>query len=376
MARILVVDDIEDNVFLLKLILEKLGHAALPAYNGMDALAIARSESVDLVLLDVMMPVMNGLEVAAQLRKDETTKHIPIILLTAKKNDVNDGVEGLAAGANEYVTKPFHETELIARVNSMLRMKELYDEVAHAKAVMTEELIMAQAVQASLLPVKVPYADKIRFNARYLAAQSLGGDYYDILDFGGGKVGVVMADVSGHGPSAALIVSMVKAIISSETSEGASPAKIAERLNMSLVKMIPEERFVTIFLGILDVNTGKLDYVRGGHPHPFLLKKKDRTVTTLDASGDLIGMFDEIQMESREIVMEPGDRLVAYSDGLIEVHDESGKQYGQASLKEALEESFDLAGEEMANAVLDKSLNFSVSKTLDDDVALFILEML
>ncbi|MBI5816584.1 MAG: SpoIIE family protein phosphatase [Nitrospinae bacterium] len=376
MANILVVDDIEDNVFLLKLILEKLGHKVLPAYNGMDALKIADGGGVDLVLLDVMMPMMSGLEVASRLRAGEDTKHIPIILLTAKKNDVSDVVEGLAAGANEYVTKPFHETELVARVNSMLHMKDLYDEVAHAKALMTEELKMAQIVQASLLPTVVPYMDKIRFDARYQAAQSLGGDYYDIIDYGGGKAGVVIADVSGHGPSAALIVSMVKAILTSQVAGDATPRQIAERLNLSLVRMIPEERFVTLFLGLLDVNSGKLRFVRGGHPHPFLLRKKDRSVTPLKASGDIVGMFDDIQMDEEEITLEHGDRIVAYSDGLIEVHDNDGKQYGVTSLQAAIEESFDSKGEEMVSGLLDKSLNFAAGKGLDDDVALFILEML
>lgn len=374
MANILVVDDIEDNVFLLTLILEKLGHKTLPAYNGRDALAIASHERLDLVILDVMMPEMSGLEVATRLKASESTRHIPIILLTAKKGDVRDVVEGLAAGANEYVTKPFHEMELVARVKSMLRMKELYDEVASAKAIMMEELRMAQAVQESLLPTVIPYPEHIRFFAHYEAAASLGGDFYDVIDYGGGRVGLVMADVSGHGPSAALIVSMVKAILHSLMGPQITPSEVITRLNMSLVRMIPEERFVTIFFGVMDVNSGELTYVRAGHPHPLIMRKADGDVARLEGDGDIVGMFEDIGMEQATVRLERGDRLIAYSDGLVEITGEGGLQYGVANLVKSIEGGKDLPGDEFVNGIIKNVREFSRESALADDMALFLLE--
>lgn len=376
MANILVVDDIEDNVFLLTMILEKLGHRVLPAYNGQAGLDAARSERLDLVILDVMMPEMSGLEVAARLKTNEATRHIPIILLTAKKGDVKDIVEGLAAGANEYLTKPFHETELVARVNSMLRTKELFDEVASAKAIMMEELRMAQAVQESLLPTIIPYPEQIRFFAHYEAASSLGGDFYDILDYGSGRVGVVMADVSGHGPSAALIVSMVKAILHSLAGPQVSPKDALERLNLSLLKMIPEDRFVTIFLGALDIATGELSYVRAGHPHALVVSRETGKVTRLEGDGDIIGMFDKIDLDQKTIRLERGDRLFAYSDGLLDASGDSGQQYGLPSLITSMESSASLPGREMMDNIVRDVRGFTGGAPLEDDMALFILERL
>lgn len=376
MANILVVDDIEDNVFLLTMILEKLGHNIFPAYSGQSALDTARVERLDLVILDVMMPEMSGLEVATHLKGNEATRHIPIILLTAKKGDVKDIVEGLAAGANEYLTKPFHETELVARVNSMLRMKELYDEVASAKAIMTEELRMAQAVQESLLPTTIPYPDQIQFFAHYEAASSLGGDFYDILDYGNGRVGVIMADVSGHGPSAALIVSMVKAILHSLAGPQISPRAAIERLNLSLLKMIPEERFVTIFLGALDLATGDLTYVRAGHPHPLVVSKATGQVARLEGDGDIVGMFDRIELDQKSVRLEKGDRLLAYSDGLLDASGDNGQQYGLASLIKNMESSVNLNGQEMMENIVRDVRGFTGGAALEDDMAIFILERL
>jgi sigma-B regulation protein RsbU (phosphoserine phosphatase) len=358
------------------MILEKLGHKVLPAYSGRSALDTAVSERLDLVILDVMMPEMSGLEVATHLKGSEVTRHIPIILLTAKKGDVRDIVEGLAAGANEYLTKPFHETELVARVNSMLRMKELYDEVASAKAIMTEELKMAQAVQESLLPTVIPYPDQIRFFAHYEAASSLGGDFYDVLDYGSGRVGVVMADVSGHGPSAALIVSMVKAILHSLTGPEITPRIALERLNLSLLKMIPEERFVTIFLGSLELATGELTYVRGGHPHSHIIRKATGRIERLEGDGDIIGIFDKVELDENRVRLEKGDMLFAYSDGLVDASSDNGQQYGLANLLKAMVSSVEASGQEMVNNIVRDVRGFSGGVALEDDMALFLLERL
>lgn len=376
MANILVVDDIEDNVFLLTLILEKLGHRVVPAYSGRSALEAARKERLDLVILDVMMPEMSGLEVATRLKGDEATRSIPIILLTAKKGEVKDIVEGLAAGANEYLTKPFHETELVARVKSMLRMKELYDEVSTAREIMMEELKMAQAVQESLLPTVIPYPDQIRFFAHYEAASSLGGDFYDILDYGGGRIGLVIADVSGHGPSAALIVSMVKAILHSMAGPDISPRDALERLNMSLVRMIPEERFVTVFLGALDISTGDLTYARAGHPHPLIIRKGSGRVTRLEGDGDIVGMFETVKLDQNRVRLEKGDRLLAYSDGLLDISSGNGQQYGLANLLKTVESGVNSGGQELIDNIVRNIREFSGGAPLEDDMAVFLLERL
>jgi serine phosphatase RsbU (regulator of sigma subunit) len=375
MANILVVDDIEDNVYLLKLILEGLNHTVLEAYNGQEALDVAFSRPVDLVLLDVMMPVMNGLEVASRLKADPTTKHVPIILLTARKHDAKDMVEGLEAGADEYVTKPFLETELVARVNSMLRIKRLYDQVAEAKAVMEEELVMAQAVQRSLLPQTFPYPDRLAFAARYRATSSIGGDFYDALDYGDGYVGVLIADVSGHGPSAALIVSMLKVIAEHSVGQSRDPQEIAHRFNRQILAITPEEQYLTMFFGMLSVADGTLTYIRGGHPYPLLLRV-DGTIEKLTASGELVGLFEEFHVDTGVVTLAPGDRLFAYSDGIIETLDVDGAQYGMQRLEEALQSGRSGSLDETVDRLLADVEAYNADDIFNDDVAIIAVERL
>ncbi|VAX18990.1 Serine phosphatase RsbU, regulator of sigma subunit [hydrothermal vent metagenome] len=376
MAKILAVDDVEDNIFLLKMILESHGHQVYTALNGKEALELAEENPVDLILLDLMMPDMDGMEAASRLKSMEMTRHVPIILLTAKKKEVSDVVEALQSGADEYITKPFNETELMARVGSMLRMKTLYDQVASAHKMMEEDLSTAQCVQKTLLPVKFPYPDKIKVCAHYEATSSLGGDYYDVIDYGDGKVGALVADVSGHGASAALIMSMIKTIMISSIDGAATPAKLAHLLNKRIIGMIPEERYFTMFLAIVDLNERKLSYVRGGHPYPFLLRKQSKIVEKLDAEGDMIAMFGKITVNQSEIEVNPGDRLVAYSDGLIEAVDFNDKMYGINRLVKELESSFAMESNELLDHLVKSVNDFSGGRSNDDDVAVLIIEFL
>jgi sigma-B regulation protein RsbU (phosphoserine phosphatase) len=376
MAKILAVDDNEDNVFLLKVILENHHHTVLAAYNGAQALELAANNQIDLVLLDLMMPEMNGMEVAARLKSMESTKHVPIILLTAKKKEVKDVVAALDSGADEYITKPFHETELVARVKSMLRMKELFDQIAKANLLMEEDLKTAQNVQESLLPTEYPYFDRIRINAYYEATSSLGGDYYDVLDYGNGKVGLLIADVSGHGASAALIVSMIKTIMISNMDSAPDPKKLTELLNLRMLSLIPEDRYFTMFLGIVDLAAQKMTYSRAGHPYPYLLRKSTGKVIRLEAKGDIVGLFPDVTIELGVMDMEPGDRLFAYSDGLFEIANANGEMFGMDRLQTELETHFDMDGDSLIKYLIGVTRLFSGQKNLEDDVAVLLAEIL
>ena len=376
MAKILAVDDNEDNVFLLKVILENHQHEVLPAYNGFQAIEIAEKNQIDLVLLDLMMPEMNGMEVAARLKSMESTRHVPIILLTAKKKEVKDVVAALDSGADEYLTKPFHETELVARVKSMLRMKSLFDQITRAKLLMEEDLKTAQNVQESLLPTDYPYRDKMKIHAYYEATSSLGGDYYDVVDYGDGKVGLLIADVSGHGASAALIVSMIKTIIISHLDVQPDPKSMVELLNIRLLSMIPEDRYFTIFLGVLDLNTRKMTYARAGHPYPLLMRKSTREVIRLDCRGDVVGLFPDITVEKGEIQIEKGDRLFTYSDGLFEIANDTGQMFGLDKLHEELETNFDMDGGNLIKYLISTTRIFSGHQSIEDDVAVLMAEII
>lgn len=376
MARILAVDDVEDNVFLLRMILENHNHEVIPAYSGAEALKVIEKTPVDLVLLDLMMPGMSGLDVAQRIKLMDSARHVPVILLTAKKKEVDDVVHALDSGADEYISKPFHETELVARVKSMLRMKSLFDQIEEDRRLMADDLHTAQHVQKSLLPTTFPYGGKVRITAHYESTTSLGGDYYDVLDYGNGKIGALMADVSGHGASAALIVSMIKTIMISHMDADPDPAELCGLLNDRLIGIIPAESYFTMFLGIIDLNSGALKYVRAGHPYPFLLRGGDGTVSRLEAKGDLLGLFDTVELQIGQEELGPGDKLITYSDGLFEVYNEAGEAFGIDRLQNEVRAGAGDEGDLFMRRLVDKANSFSASATIDDDVAALLLEIL
>lgn len=376
MSKILVVDDSEDNVYLLQEILRRLGHEVATASNGREALDFMEREKADLILLDVMMPRMDGFEVASRLKSREDTKHIPIIFLTAQKKEAGDVAAGLATGADEYITKPFDENELVARVHSMLRIKNLYDEVARTRDTIEEEMKMAQMVQMAMLPKQFPCPNKIRFHARYQATSSIGGDFYDVFDCGEGKVGMMITDVSGHGPSAALIVSMIKAMFYSQTGSRSDPGKVARLLNDQLLKMIPEERYVTLFFGVIDLSSGELSYARAGHPYPVIMRAEDRSLVWLEKGGGFVAISDDFSVEQGVETIRPGDRLLMYSDGLIEVLNDKGALFGFNGLKQSLKKRFHEAGDALLDGLLSDSNDYNAERALADDVAILLAELL
>ena len=374
MATILAVDDVEDNIFILRIILESLGHRVVPAYNGKDALAAVEREQIDLILLDFMMPGMSGLEVAEKLKGTKAHRHIPIIMLTAKKSTVEDVTEALNAGAEEYLTKPFKEAELAARVASMLRMKTLYDQVAKAKATMEEELYMAQVMQASLLPSQFPYEDRVGFTSRYEATAAVGGDFFDVLDFGDGKVCIVVADVSGHGPSAALIVAMIKVILFSSLGATPSATEIMLKVNSQLLDLIPPEKFVTMFFGIFDTDEKSFTYIRAGHPYPLLIRSSGR-VEALKGAGDIIGMFDDISLEEITLPLESGDRVMGYSDGIVEARDATDNPFGMERFIKLLTNDNTSSPDELLDKVMSEVKSFNSTESLSDDAVLLLMEV-
>ncbi len=377
--NILLVDDNPDNIYLLEVILQSRSFNTLSAGNGREAVeAVQANPHIDLILMDVMMPEMDGFEASRHIRNRNESAHIPIIMMTAKKRELSDVVRGLDEGALEYLTKPFEEEELLARVKSMLRIKrlhdhnkELLDQVLAQKKMMDMELKTAEKVQYAMLPdpAEYPAKDRLAIVAHYRAAASIGGDFYDVAEYGPGKVAFFIADVSGHGPSAALIVAVLKTIIINESGDRPSPAALMARVNARILPMIPEDSYVTAFFAVADLEAHTLTFCRAGHPHPLLFSAARDEVVPLDSEGTIIGMFEEAGFGETTVTCRPGDKMLMYSDGIFEVPDRSGENYGLHRLREFVQRH----RAEPCHVLLEK-LNAEVDgfwdgETIRDDVA-------
>lgn len=336
-ARILVVDDDPVNLQVLHNHLSMAGYAVIERRSGSEALAsLEAGEAYDLVLLDVMMPRLSGYEVCRIIRQSYATTELPVILLTAR-NRVSDLVAGLESGANDYLVKPFDAHELLARVRTMLELREAARTQTQL-AVLQGELTVAHRIQASLLPREAPALPGLKIAARYQAMTGLAGDFYDFCPRGQSRLGCFVADVSGHGVPAALVVSMLKVSLWLFQDEFSRPAELLQQINQALYRNIGSE-FVTATFVWLDLEKGVMQIANAAHPHLYIVRRSDRALQSHRPAGSLLGVFPGARFQTEEISVQPGDRVLIYTDGVIEACGKDEELFGEDRLENLIRET-------------------------------------
>jgi len=385
---ILIVDDTPDNIFLLEVILEKEGFSTLSAENGLEAIEVVKNNKVDLILMDVMMPEMDGFEASRNIRDMKASEHIPIIMITAKKREQGDVIRGLGEGAVDYLTKPFDDGEIVARVKSMLRIKHLHDanielleQIRKQQKHMETELKMAESIQKYFLPSSEHLGSfkNCKIEANYQATIRIGGDIYDIFEYGENKVFFTIADITGHGPSAALIMGLLKALLESESADYPNLTTLAWRLNKKLLDMTPDTHFVTAFLGVADFEKSELTYVTAGHPPPYLVGKTSTSKRgRLKSTGSLLGIFNDGDafFEEKTVSFSSADKLIFFSDGVYESIGKDDKIYGLLRLEKRIDEKVSVSAKEILKHIWSDVENFRDDNAEQDDIAVVVVEFL
>ncbi len=372
---ILVVDDEPINQRVLDNYLSLQNHRVTGVLNGPEALELIDNGLLpDLVLLDVMMPRMSGLEVCRRLREKYTLSELPVLLLTAK-NRPEDLVAGLAAGANDYLAKPFDRRELLARVNTLLALKEAVK--AHEQLVIVEqELNVARRIQQSILPLNVPQLPGLDIQVRYLPMTSVGGDYYDFYEIDDRRVGILVADVSGHGVPAALIAAMVKIAFSVQKPVANEAGQVLRNMNQTLVDRIGRQ-FLTAGYIYLDLAQGRLFHASAGHWPVLVYKKRRRALQEIRPEGMIMGWLFEAVYAAVAVDLEPGDRVVLYTDAIIESQSPSGELFGEERFLELLQAGPELPASEFADLVLARLAAWSGREEgFKDDLTLIVVDVL
>jgi sigma-B regulation protein RsbU (phosphoserine phosphatase) len=336
-ARILVVDDVAENRDLLIRRLKRLDLTQIDqAVNGVEALAAIRAKPYDLVLLDIMMPELDGFGVLAALREQNLAADLPIIVISAM-SEIDAVVRCVELGAEDFLFKPFNPTLLRARVISSLEKKALRDRTREELRRKQIELAEARTLQLALAPPSfagtlagVPLAIDVVLEP----AKEVGGDLVDHFRVGG-KLVMLLGDVSDKGAGAALMMARTHAIFrgfAGRPDAGelfADPAIAMDLANAALSVGNSGCMFVTMLLGTLDLATRELRYVRAGHVPPFH-RDGAGTVTRLAAAGGPpLGLFEEIAYRQAAVTLAPGDRLLIVTDGFTEAHDPAGALYGE-----------------------------------------------
>ena len=378
-AALLLVDDNEDNRYTLNRRLQREGYANLTsAVDGRQALELLSARSFDLVLLDVMMPDLNGYEVLERMRADDQLRHIPVIMISAL-DEIDSVIRCVELGAEDYLSKPFNPTLLRARVGASLEKKRLRDEIVTVINRLEYELESARKVQLGMVPIdfSVPTAaGQVEIFATLEPARQIGGDLYDFFWSEDGKLYFVIADVSDKGAPAALFMARTKTMIRmvatlAGTRDGApvEPSLIIRKVNEELCLDNREGMFVTVIFGILDPATAVVSFCNAGHNPPYIVSSTNGVVALAGPRSKPLGIRPTFSYETATHKLDPGDCLFLYTDGITEAMNPAGDWLSEVRLEEALGT---LAGEP-ASAVVGKIIEtvreFAATAPQADDIA-------
>ena len=369
-CRVLLVDDARSSLDVLVEALQ--GHHLLSvALDGESALRSIAQNPPDLVLLDLMMPKVDGYEVCKRLRDQPATRELPVIFLSAL-GEAKSKARGFEAGGTDYITKPFEAIEVRARVRSLLKGKVYQDSVREN---LESELRVAQQIQRGMVPKDFGSLGSglpIDVHAVLEPAKEVGGDLYDVFPMGDGRICIVLGDVSGKGISAALFMAITATLLRSTARHVSRPEQILSYVNQELSRDNPSSMFVTLFCAVLDTRTGMLSCASGGHTAPVLVRPGEPPQLLADRPGTVIGIQPDMKFEPREVQLQTGDALVLYTDGVTEAFDPAHELFGEERLLEALR-AVAPSSKAMIESVLAAVRTFARGEAQSDDIALLVI---
>src|SRR5215470_11936408 len=373
---ILIVDDTPTNIGVISGAL-KDSYRTKIATNGEKALALAGAEEKpDLILLDIMMPGMDGYEVCTRLKADPATREIPVIFLTGQTG-AEDETRGFEVGAVDYVHKPFSPAVVKARVHSHILLREARAQLAAQLDALNQELEMARQIQLSILPHSVPQLPGLEIAARYSPMTSVAGDFYDFIQIDEKHIGILIADVSGHGLPSALIASMIQVALAGQAPNAAEPAKVLTGLNRALCGKF-SMNFVTAAYVYVDLEKKLMRYAGAGHPPILRWRNSEGKTTQLLENGIVLGMIDEAEYTALDIRLEPGDRHVLYTDGIPEAANADGEQFGFDRIHKFIEAHHGTPAAQFADNFLAEVANWSAKSSSgdsqQDDITLLLFD--
>ena len=339
--RILIVDDEPFNADYLEQELEDFDYEISRALNGREALDKVRSEQPDLVLLDIMMPVLDGFEVLSRIKMDPLTRDIPVIVISAV-SDLPSMVKGIQRGAEDYLPKPFEPTLLRARIGSSLEKKQLRDLQQMYLKSLQSELEIGRQIQKGFLPSELPAAEGWEIASSFRAAREVAGDFYDAFELESErKICLVIADVCDKGVGAALFMTLFRSLLRftmgatgllGELSATSRLNNAASLTNNYIANTHGDTgAFATVFMGLLDPGTGLMAYINAGHECPLLVSPGGECIL-LKRTGPAIGVIPDVQFAVQEVQLHAGQLLFAFTDGAPDALDPAGQEFGRDRL--------------------------------------------
>ena len=368
--RILIADDQPDVVEALRLLLKGEGYEAEGVNSPAAALQALASQDFDLLLLDLnyTRDTTSGAEGLDLLSRVKATDNIlPVVVMTAW-GSVELAVEAMHRGVSDFVLKPWDNAQLLEILRTQIevgasRRRRLQDEEREREDV--------EAVQRGFLPKEIPQLPGYEISGAWLPARVVGGDYFDFYAFGETKLAMSIADVSGKGMSAALLMSNLQAALKATASEQAAPEEVSAKVNRIICGNVSPGRFITAFYGLLDAASHRLVFTNAGHNAP-ILARGDGSWQRLGEGGAPLGLFPDWDYERGEVQFTAGDRLVLFTDGVTEVRNAAGEEFGEERLGALLLENRHLSAKALQERILAEVAKFSGGR-FEDDATLVVL---
>jgi serine phosphatase RsbU (regulator of sigma subunit) len=373
---ILVVDDAPSNIQVVNSILKDTYKVRI-ATSGAKALELASVDPPpDLILLDIVMPGMDGYEVCTRLKNNAATRDIPVIFLTGQ-TETEDETRGFEVGAVDYIHKPFSPAVVKARVNTHLVLRGIREQLARQLLAIQKELETARQIQLSILPTHIPRTDGLDIAARYVPMTAVAGDFYDFIFVDAKHIGILVADVSGHGMPAALIASMLKIAFAAQASLVADPVRVLSGLNQALCGKF-QHHYVTAAYAYFDTERRTLTYAGAGHPPLLVWGPSREGVQDVVENGLFLGKFDTATYSSVELPLLPDDWILLYSDGIPETTNPSMVEFGDERFRQFLPTVQSASADQLADQLLAEVSRWSArgpGADLDDDITLVAIHV-
>ena len=383
--RILVVDDNDDNRYTLTLYLDLEGYSKVEtAQDGEEAIARLEVDAFDLVLLDVMMPKVDGYQVLTWIKGQARLRDLPVIMISAL-NEMSSVVRCIELGAVDYLPKPFNPTLLKARLGATLEKKRLRDEIDEHLARLEEELNAARKLQMSMVPQSfpAPSADfPIDLHASMEPAREVGGDLYDFFMTEDGKLCFLVGDVSGKGMPAALFMARAKSLIRiatdlmrSANGTSAPPADIIARVNRELCQDNGDMMFVTLFFAMLAPATGEIEFCNAGHNPPYHLNGQG-AVAIEGGKGIILGVNPKAVYATGRLSLATGEGIYVFTDGVTEANNTAEELFGEPRLEAALRAAAASGSAEIVKSVAQAVRGFVGNALPFDDITMLAIRRL
>jgi sigma-B regulation protein RsbU (phosphoserine phosphatase) len=369
--RVLIADDQPDVRMALQLLLKAEGFQTEAAESPSGVLEAVAARPFDVVLMDLnytrdTTSGQEGLDLLTRLRGLDVT--LPIVVMTAW-GTIELAVEAMRRGAGDFVLKPWDNAAVLRTVRAQAeeRTRRAGRDALRAGAEhrVAHDLTIARRVQGQLLPQTAPPLPTLEYAGLCREAGAVGGDFYDFLPLGSGRVGLVLADVSGKGVSAALLMANLQASLRSQSAlDPHEPARLMRAVNRLFYASTAPEHYATAFFGIYDDHTRRLRYTNCGHLPPVVLRPGGEA--RLAPTGPVLGLFEDWDGTEGEVALAPGERLVVFSDGLTESTRPDGEEFGEPRLLEFLRAHPALSASDLPSALVAEVTAFHGADHEDD----------